>query len=1322
MKKFFKILGIVIVSVLLVLYLAFLFILPNVVNLNEYKPMVQDIVKEQTNLTLNFDNPKITVTPLLSAGIMFDNLSIKLPNDSELLSADSFKGRISLPSLLFLTVKVSTAEIVNPSINVDIIDGKSFAAVDAYEEILNKKEENIEQAVETTQNPAFDVSKIKIMVPKVKITNYNAFVNDLKTGNYLKLKGDELLFAYRNGESIALKTNADLFINDKKNINANIDIDTIIPQQSKLDEEDDKAQRVEIPFVNPVSMYMAYDLKANVDSKIKIRTKDKRLVSNGHFNVDNFSIKLAGLELPESKLHLTTRGTKADIDTDLYITKEEKISVLGMLNYAKKPSTDIKITSTKIQLDDVLTLVKATLDSLHVKHELAPLKGAGSFVFDTYLKTDFKKLKSQGNITVNDCEVINTSTKQKLAKVNSIISLDNSILKFVDTSVEVADTLFTVAGTIDENSVADISINTEKLPVEKIFTMFLPAEINRAYAVNQGYVNFKANIKGELKNALGDLVLSVNNLSLTDKVNKINYLNDTLTAEFKSDFKAITGTIKNSDFRLLMNGANVNCPKLLLTLGEKDITIDPAQLKINNTTNVDFKGYVKNYAKNPDFNIEANGKLITKDLKQLLGKDFAPFIKEKGALPFSASVIGDSKVQVIKAELDADKDNYITPVDIKSLLDKDTVLKAVIDLKGDRLKIKDTGFFIKKTQADPKDETKTITVYEDVVSVDGTITKLNTSNPNINLLKVKMPSELGGVIYAFPKSNFKFSGNAVAFGDLVSPRVRGEFNIKDLSIPELMITMENANAKFESKDLDVDVKNLLANGSDYNVIINADLTPSENFVIKNLNVISKLTDADKLMKVSDAAMKYIPQGSSSASQSAAVSKGAVIPVVIKSGTLDMKQIKSGTVFLENLTGKCSMFNDVFYIKDLMTNAFKGKVKGDVSVNLISYDMIAKLKGNGLDVEKTLLDAAAMKDTLTGTMDFNADISLKGLTYEEQMKSLKGKVDFTMKNGELGPFGKLENLILAENIRESAFFQTAIGSVLNSLLSFDTAKYNELKGNLTFKDGVTEINPITTEGDIMATYLFGNFNLLTNKIDIKLRGRLGSQVSDSMGPLAMLNPVNLVKATPGMSYVLGKIFFLFTEVVTEQELNKIPDLTKNISDTTSTKFQVIIRGNVEKPLTLVKSFKWLALESDMEKAKEYVNTLPTDTVPDLKSFGFTSTDPEVIKQEVKEKAKEQVKNQVKNKVDKALDDNLTTEQKENVNKAVTKLQEKSNEINALTEGKSKEEAREIVKEEVKKSIKNRLQNTLQNLATPPASTTNTIEQTTVEETQSTEAAE
>jgi hypothetical protein len=155
-----------------------------------------------------------------------------------------------------------------------------------------------------------------------------------------------------------------------------------------------------------------------------------------------------------------------------------------------------------------------------------------------------------------------------------------------------------------------------------------------------------------------------------------------------------------------------------------------------------------------------------------------------------------------------------------------------------------------------------------------------------------------------------------------------------------------------------------------------------------------------------------------------------------------------------------MSDNVLYVNDLMTSAFAGKINGDVSVNLISSLIKANVKGKNLDVADTLLSAAAMKDTLSGTMDFTADISLKGATYQEQMESLLGEVTFNMKDGDLGPFGKLENLIMAENIRDNAFFQSTIGSILNSLLSFDTAHYNTLSGKLTFKDGVVGKQGVT----------------------------------------------------------------------------------------------------------------------------------------------------------------------------------------------------------------------------------------------------------------------
>ena len=120
MKRFFKILGICILSVLLFAYLSFLFVLPNAIDLNKYTHYVQDIVKEQANLDLELGNIKIITTPLLGAGVKVDNVSVKLPDGSLLFSADGIKTRISIPSILVLTAKVSCLEVENPLINLEI--------------------------------------------------------------------------------------------------------------------------------------------------------------------------------------------------------------------------------------------------------------------------------------------------------------------------------------------------------------------------------------------------------------------------------------------------------------------------------------------------------------------------------------------------------------------------------------------------------------------------------------------------------------------------------------------------------------------------------------------------------------------------------------------------------------------------------------------------------------------------------------------------------------------------------------------------------------------------------------------------------------------------------------------------------------------------------------------------------------------------------------------------------------------------------------------------------------------------------------------------
>src|SRR5574344_906288 len=233
-----------------------------------------------------------------------------------------------------------------------------------------------------------------------------------------------------------------------------------------------------------------------------------------------------------------------------------------------------------------------------------------------------------------------------------------------------------------------------------------------------------------------------------------------------------------------------------------------------------------------------------------------------------------------------------------------------------------------------------------------------------------------------------------------------------------------------------------------------------------------------------------------------------------------------------------------------------------------------------------------KDTLSGKMNFVTDISLSGTTTDEQMKSLKGFADFEVKDGQLGPFGKFENFLMAENIRNNAFFSSTIGSVITNLVTFDTSRFNSLYGHLTFDKGIVDISPVKSQGNVMSMYILGKMSLLDNSADMKVRGKLASAFSDKLGPLANINPINLVKHTPGLNIVAVKTFALFCEEVSESEMKAIPHLGKGKSDENATKFQIVLRGDTRKPLKMIKSFKWLALNSEIQSAKDFVDTIPT----------------------------------------------------------------------------------------------------------------------------------
>ena len=69
MKHILKISGYILLGIMLLLYISFLFIIPKTINLNVYKPQLQKIVKDNTDLTLDFDKVEVITSPWLEAGV-----------------------------------------------------------------------------------------------------------------------------------------------------------------------------------------------------------------------------------------------------------------------------------------------------------------------------------------------------------------------------------------------------------------------------------------------------------------------------------------------------------------------------------------------------------------------------------------------------------------------------------------------------------------------------------------------------------------------------------------------------------------------------------------------------------------------------------------------------------------------------------------------------------------------------------------------------------------------------------------------------------------------------------------------------------------------------------------------------------------------------------------------------------------------------------------------------------------------------------------------------------------------------------------------------
>lgn len=1192
MKKFLKYFGFSVLGLICALYLAFLFVLPNVIHLENYTNLANDFLKQNYGVSFSWKNPKVTTNPLLSLGVKADDIKLFMPDNSVIFSSDSIKARVALPSLLALTVKVSSVEVDKPFVNIEsnIEKGKKqYKIVRLIEEIYNNNTKFLQEGVQNNGDEN-NLSFIRIKVPNVKLNNYTLQVFDTKTGEKLALVGDELVAGYFNGKNVKVKTIAELKLNDNKMVGFDLNINSDIPAPAKKDEEDDKLYMLQVPYYDVIGIYKNYNVKARVATKLKIKNSRHGFVSRGYLNVDDFEYNLASYVLPKSFFHTEFLGKKLKFDSNIYLSKKDKAEILAFVRYGRFKGLNLTVKTDKIQISDLIKLAHSALKASKIKSNLDTLSTSGYIQSDFNLKANKRKVKSQGYFKINNGWAKFKSSPLKIADLTSDILFNGDEVKIANTNILINDTKFNLKGVIDSKTNTDLAFDLENLPLSKLFVALAEPVIRKNYAVKSGSLYLKGTATGKFKNLNTNINLDVKNLNIADRLNNLELKNSNFATKFEQIGDKFTGTLSNSDFQVLLKNFNSSLllQKLNIAFDKDKIELEPTSLIFNKESKIKFEGNIANYAKKPLYDFKSEGLISTSDLQTFLGEESAIYFDKKGKLPLLASFKGDNKKQTLESTIFANHANYITPVDISALKGGEVELKFLSDFKGNRIKIKDTGISIIERVPSEKDDDTYDIVRTPVLKVSGTL-----AGDDINLLQITLPSKLSGSLVAFKNSKFDVAGKLLVTGKMANPHFRGGFNVTNLSIPELRTKLNELNLAFLGTKLDVALKTLDLDNSKINMSLKMPVLPQNgNIVVENFNLDSRFIDVDKTLKILEDFTKITTPKNTKVAQTsnAQNTKEQNIPLVLQKGRMLIWNLKSGDIQIRAIRSRLSVRKNVLYLNNLIARAFRGRVHGDITVNLLNSKLGIKLAGSGLDIEKALYDAVKMKDAISGKLDFETDITLSGATYEEQVKSLAGDVDFTVHKGQFGPFGRLENLILAENIRNSEFFQTALGAAINSLATLDTSHFEKLVGTINFKDGIANLAAIDSAGNTVSFNIFGNVDILANTADIRFRGRLASMVSDALGPIAAVNPINLIKNTPGLNVAMQKAFFLFCEEITQDEMDKIPNFASDAKDYNATKFQIILRGDLAKPLTLIKSFKWLALAAEIGQAQEFASLL------------------------------------------------------------------------------------------------------------------------------------
>lgn len=775
-----KRLAIIMGSVICGLYLAFL-LLPFALSpiLNSYSQQISRLAEEATGFKIKLEKLGITTTPKLSIGLKIGSLSVKLPTDDTILSAEKINAKLSLLPILIKRIELD-------AISCDSIKTELKVQKDGHfylEEFLPQPtpEQNTSSS-QSIQGLPLGI-KLSNRLPNINIKKYDLIFIDMPTSKKYSINGENFKISdFILDKSIKFSTVGSITLDDTKPFSFDVKLSNKLMPSLNLHDliftpqvTQQTTQNTTITF-NIIDLFKAIH-KTQLTAALKTDLQTSGSFSSpeihGFATVNKISMLVDGKKLPESAILFKAKGNNLLLDVDLYSAQNENTSIDGTFKTGKNTNINLNFASNA-KINNLFRILNTIAKSFNY-NDLETLNATGNIDAKFEIKTDLKKVTSNGYFKIPTAQIVYDLYNIAIENIKADIDFTD-MLNIKDISFDIMNQPLKIYGTVKKDTETDLHITANNLSIKGLVVAAGQVQLLKDNKFNSGSIFLDASVKGPLCKLTPKVDFSMNDLDIKNIPADTRITMPKAQVVINTKENTFIGNINTKSLKISNPLLAISMPEANVKIDDKNINFENTYLFFNNSR-IDITGGISNYLnKKLNINVLAKGNILSKDILSIIPKEMQYMVSGTGQMPISAGITGDLKTQEISFNLKADPTNYFSLLDINSLKGKSTIINSNIRLADDTARFVNTGIYANDLNTP-------------VAKLDGTINKISKSQ-DLNL-HLSVPKQINFPIPGFKTSNLAIRGDVNIVGTLLTPYLKGLVSIPTITIPEMELTMSN---------------------------------------------------------------------------------------------------------------------------------------------------------------------------------------------------------------------------------------------------------------------------------------------------------------------------------------------------------------------------------------------------------------------------------------------------------------------------------------------------------------------------------------------------